>query len=91
MAHAVFAVAPATLLARTQPVVTELPTGAKCGPKSVKFVNVGPQTYVTSCSQKSSIKKSVLFSDHLMDGNLYKKIGFTEKGLIQEIAFEAMT
>lgn len=42
-------------------------------------------------SRASGYRKSVLFSDHLMDGNLYKKIGFTEKGLIQEIAFEAMT
>ena len=42
-------------------------------------------------SKASGYKKSILFSDCLMDGNLYKNIGFLEKGLIQEIAFEAMT
>ena len=42
-------------------------------------------------SKASGYRKSILFSDYLMDGNLYKNIGFLEKGLIQEIAFEAMT
>jgi predicted GNAT family acetyltransferase len=42
-------------------------------------------------SKASGYEKSILFSDYLMDGNLYKNIGFLEKGLIQEIAFEAMT
>jgi len=38
-------------------------------------------------SKASGYKQSILFSDYLVDGNLYKKIGFLEKGLIQEIAF----
>ena len=42
-------------------------------------------------SKASGYKNSILFSDYLVDGNLYKKIGFVEKGLIQEIAFEART
>ena len=42
-------------------------------------------------SKATGYKKSILFSDYLMDGNLYKNIGFLEKGLIQEIAFQAKT
>ena len=42
-------------------------------------------------SKATGYKKSILFSDYLVDGNLYKNIGFLEKGLIQEIAFQAKT
>ena len=38
-------------------------------------------------SKSYGYKKSILFSDYLVDDNLYKNIGFLEKGLIQEIAF----
>ena len=42
-------------------------------------------------SKASGYRVSILFSDYQVDSNLYKKIGFVEKGLIQEITFEAMT